>query len=430
LEERLCPSGYLLIDSYDSNSILRYDESTGAFVDTLVPKGSGGLDSSVGMILGPDHNLYVSNHLAPINNGNGQTSSVLRFDGTTGTFLGVVADSSQVSSPRGIVFGPDGNLYVAEGEGPGTVLRFDGMTGAFIDDFVPTSSGGLSDPTSMVFGPDGNNDGKLDLYVGNGATSSVLRYDGTTGAFKGSFVASGAGGLGGAWALVFGPDGDLYVSNAVGNGTNQLPPGSILRYEGPSGSNPGAFLNTFVPTGSGGLNTPLGLLFGPDVNGDGQQDHYVSSAALDVYNFTHAHPGTSEVLVFDGVTGAFLETFVTPDSGGLRNPSFMVFKETDPVTLNYDGTPPPSTPAAAMDSSAAPATSAQVGLGAIDQGWWDLSAQLTPPGAAPGKRTRCSTSPCPTWQATRTTGTELVLTRLARVDARIHRNAALSMVLI
>src|SRR5262245_43008147 len=137
LEERLCLSGYLLIDSYDSNSILRYDESTGAIVDTLVPKGSGGLDSSVGMILGPDHDLYVSNHLHPINNGNGQTSSVLRFDGTTGTFLGVVADSSQVSSPRGIVFGPDGNLYVAEGEGPGTVLRFDGTTGAFIDDFVP-----------------------------------------------------------------------------------------------------------------------------------------------------------------------------------------------------------------------------------------------------------------------------------------------------
>ena len=79
LEERLCPSGYLLIDSYDNNSILRYDESTGAFVDTLVPKGSGGLDNSVGMVLGPDQNLYVSNHLERINNGNGQTSTVLSF---------------------------------------------------------------------------------------------------------------------------------------------------------------------------------------------------------------------------------------------------------------------------------------------------------------------------------------------------------------
>jgi hypothetical protein len=409
LEERLCLSGYLLIDSYDSNSIPRYDESTGAFVDTLVPKASGGLDNSVGMILGPDHNLYVSNHLQPINNGNGQTSSVLRFDGATGTFLGVVADSSQVSSPRGIVFGPDGNLYVAEGEGPGTVLRFDGKTGAFMDDFVATSSGGLSHPTSMVFGPDGKNDGKLDLYVGNGATSSVLRYDGTTGAFKGSFVASGAGGLGNPWALVFGPDGELYISNAVGNGSNQLPPGSILRYEGPSGPNPGAFLDTFVPTGSGGLNTPLGLLFGPDANGDGQQDLYVASAALDVFNFTHAHPGTSEVLVYDGVTGAFLETLVTPDSGGLRNPSFMVFTETDPVTLNYDGAttdsaqaPPPtasfepvSTTANAISKDAtaltlagvirsqAPAAAGPIALAPVDAAFWTTPVQATSAGAIP-----------------------------------------------
>jgi hypothetical protein len=408
LEERLCLSGYLLIDSYDNNCIMRFDETTGAFVNTLVSKASGGLDNSVGMILGPDHNLYVSNHLEPINNGNGQTSSVLRFDGTTGTFLGVVADGSQVSSPRGIVFGPDGNLYVAEGKGPGTVLRFNGTTGAFIDDFVPTSSGGLAHPTSMVFGSDGRNDGKLDLYVGKGG-GGVLRYDGTTGAFKGTFVASGAGGLGNPWALVFGMDGDLYVSNDVGNGTNQLPPGSILRYEGPAGPNPGAFLGTFVPTGSGGLNTPLGLLFGPDANGDGQQDLYVSSAALDVYNFTHAHPGTSEVLCYDGVTGAFLKTLVAPDSGGLSNPSFMVFTKTDPVTLNYDGATtdspqaapltasfePVSTTANAISKDAtaltlaglmpsqAPAAAGPIGLAPLDAAFWTTPVQATSAGAIP-----------------------------------------------
>jgi hypothetical protein len=408
LEARLCPSGYLLVNSYDNNSVLRYDENTGAFVDTLVPKGSGGLGNSLGMILGPDHDLYVSNHLEPINSGNGQTSSVLRFDGTTGAFLSVVADSNQVSSPRGIVFGPDGNLYVAEGKGPGTVLRFSGTTGAFIDDFVPTSSGGLAHPTSMVFGPDGSNDGKLDLYVGKGG-GGVLRYDGTTGAFKGTFVSSGAGGLGNPWAFVFGPDGDLYVSNDVGTGTNQIPPGSILRYEGPAGPNPGAFLDAFVPTGSGGLNTPLGLLFGPDVNGDGQQDLYVSSAALDVYNFTHAHPGTSEVLVYDGSTGAFLKTLVAPDSGGLRNPSFMLFTETDPVTLNYDGKPTgsPHAPVFAASSkplttiasatsqgqmaptsagpipSQAPVTAGAIGLAPVDPSFWTTPVQATSAGAIP-----------------------------------------------
>src|SRR6266536_5288316 len=54
LEDRLCPSGgYLFVDSYDTNSVLRYDESTGAFVDTFVPKGSGGLYSPGAMIFGP-----------------------------------------------------------------------------------------------------------------------------------------------------------------------------------------------------------------------------------------------------------------------------------------------------------------------------------------------------------------------------------------
>ena len=244
LEVRLCPSGYLLVDSFDNNSILRYDEHTGAFVDTLVPKGSGGLNDSVGMILGPDHDLYVSNHLEPLTSG--QTSSVLRFDGTTGAFIGDIADSSQVSSPRGICFGPDGNLYVAEGKGPGTILRFDGTTGAFIDDFVPTGSGGLSHPTAMLFGPDGTSDGKLDLYVAS--LSGILRFDGTTGAFKGTFVASGAGGLVSGLGMTFGPDGNLYVTDAQVNfTTNQAPPGSILASRGPGRAKSGGFPRALRP---------------------------------------------------------------------------------------------------------------------------------------------------------------------------------------
>lgn len=367
LEARLCPSGYLLVDSYDTNSILRYDEGTGAFLDTLVPKGSGGLDNPAGMVLGRDLNLYVSNHLQPIINGNGQASSVLSFNGSTGALIGTLADGTQVSSPRGIVFGPDGGLYVAEGEGPGTVLRIGVGTGA-VSTFVPTLSGGLSHPTGMVFGPDTARDGKLDVYVGNAFTSSILEFQGPDGphpgAFVGTFVASGAGGLQNPWSFVFGPDGNLYVSNFQYSSKNQVPPGDVLCFQGPAGPHPGAPLGEFVTTGSGGLGTPLGLLFGPDVNGDGRQDLYVSTAVVDQYNFTHAHPGTSEVLVYDGVTGAFLKTLVDPDSGGLSNPFSMAFTETDPTTLNYDGAPGPSaatsgTPsigAAPIIATAGPAT--------------------------------------------------------------------------
>jgi sugar lactone lactonase YvrE len=362
LETRLCPSGYLLVDSFDNNSILRYNESTGAFVDTLIPKGSGGLNDSVGMILGRDDNLYVSNHLEPLTSG--QTSSVLRFNGASGAFLSVIADSSQVSSPRSICFGPDGNLYVAEGKGPGTILRFDGTTGAFLDDFVPTGSDGLSHPTAMLFGPDGTNDGKFDLYVAS--LSGILRFDGTTGEFKGTFVASGAGGLVSPLGMTFGPDGNLYVTNAqVDFTSNQAPPGCILRSEGPTGPNPGAPLGPFVPTGRGGLSTPLAVLFGPDVNGDGHQDLYVTSATVDEYNL-HAHPGTSQVLCYDGVTGAFLQTLVASGSGGLDFPTAMVFTETDPVTLDYDGaTASPATAASAPQTTATTTRSAPGPIGPV-----------------------------------------------------------------
>src|SRR5262249_34014754 len=61
LEDRLCPSGgYLLVGSNDPNSVMRYDETTGAFVDEFVPHNSGGLKQPMGLVFGPrDHNLYV-----------------------------------------------------------------------------------------------------------------------------------------------------------------------------------------------------------------------------------------------------------------------------------------------------------------------------------------------------------------------------------
>jgi hypothetical protein len=96
-----------------------------------------------------------------------------------------------------------------------------------------------------------------------------------------------------------------------------------------------------------------------------------------------AEPGTSEVLRYDGVTGAFLGTFIAPDSGGLRFPTFMSFTETDPTTLNYDGAPSPSAPATAMAAPTAVTGWVQLALGALDQGWWDPSAQAGNSGPAP-----------------------------------------------
>lgn len=344
LEGRLCPSGSdLLVGSFGNNSVLRYEENTGAFVDQFDRHNLANLKTPVGGVFGPDGNLYVTSGVFTKHN-----QSVLQYNGTTGAFQSVFARQN-ITSPRGVLFGPDGNLYVANGNDdasgdPASVERFDGRTGAFLNYFVAPSSGGLEHPSYMVFGPDGANDGGLDLYVASSHEGAIRRYDGTNGSFKGVFVSAGSGGLDSPQGIVFGPDGNLYVASGNWfNGSNgpfytgDFPAGAVLGFEGPSspsGRTPGTFLGTLVAGGSGGLANPAGMVFGPDPSGNGKLDLYVASSAL---HDLKAKPGTSEVLRFDAATGAFLGTFAAPGKRGLKFPTFITFTETDPTTLNYEG---------------------------------------------------------------------------------------------
>ena len=232
------PDGSLLVSSQSTNSVLRYDATTGAFLNTFVTSGSGGLTSPIYLTFGPDGNLYVSSR---------DTNSVLRYNRTTGAFVNAFVPSASggLSIAEGLAFGPDGNLYVTS-RGNSSILRYNGTTGAFLGAFVPSGSGGISDPTGIVFGPDGN------LYVSSRGNSSVLRYNGTTGAPMGAFVSSGSGGLSSPHGLAFGPDGNLYVSDENSN--------AVFRYDGTSG----AFVDSFVTAGDGGLQHPTGLLFASD----------------------------------------------------------------------------------------------------------------------------------------------------------------------
>jgi len=153
--------------------------------------------------------------------------------------------------------------------GGARVLQYDGSTGAFLGTFA--SEGGLNTPEGLAFGPDGN------LYVSSFNSSQVLRFDGRTGALLGAFAS-----LSTPNGLTFGADGNLYVSSFLGDG--------VLRFDGSTG----AFLGTFAS--EGGLVRPSDLVFGPDGN------LYVSS-------FT-----SGKVLRFDGNTGSFLGTFATTNN--------------------------------------------------------------------------------------------------------------------
>jgi hypothetical protein len=147
----------------------------------------------------------------------------------------------------------------------------------------------MAGPRALAFGPDHH------LYVSNAITQQILKFQGPFGAEPGAFIASIASTRNGA--ITFGPDGKLY---AAGNG-------GIDRYDGATGE----LLSEFVlPSESGGLSGSLegSIIFGLDRTGDGQPDLYASSSSTD------------EVLLYDGTDGSFLETLVPSGLGGLDLP--------------------------------------------------------------------------------------------------------------
>ena len=186
------PDGNLYVVHYGGTEVLRFDSNgtpLGAFTS------GRSTSTGVGLAFGPDGNLYVSVR--------SPSHSILRFDGTTGEFIDVFATGG-LSSPDFFVFGPDGHLYVSS-RGNHKVLRYNGTSGAFIDEFISTGLGGLSIPEGLVFNQEY-------LYVISRGTNNVLRYRRDTGAFVDEFITAGSGGLSGPFGLVIGPDGNFYVA--------------------------------------------------------------------------------------------------------------------------------------------------------------------------------------------------------------------------
>lgn len=98
----------------------------------------------------------------------------------------------------------------------------------------------------MVFGPDGN------LYVSSAATNEVLRFT-ASGQFIDVFVEAGSGGLATPHrGILFDTDGSLLVSSLNSN--------SVLRYDGQTGD----FIEVVIGPGEAGLDWPTGMAMDED----------------------------------------------------------------------------------------------------------------------------------------------------------------------
>jgi DNA-binding beta-propeller fold protein YncE len=194
--------------------------------------------------------------------------------------LAWAASSAQAGFIVGDLLVPDRGAGAADN----SVLRYDGTTGVFKSAFVPDHAGGLHGPTGLAFGADGN------VYIASSGNNIIPRYD-NAGNFVSVFADDKA--IQGPNAIAFGADGNLYVAN-----NNSL---NIVRFNGKTGK----LIDTFIKSGSGGLETPLGMTFGPDGN------LYVSDV--------------TSVLRYNGKNGQFIDQFVKPGSGGLEGARGLAF---------------------------------------------------------------------------------------------------------
>ncbi|MDB9375545.1 PEP-CTERM sorting domain-containing protein [Nodularia sphaerocarpa] len=298
----------LIISNTEGNNLVIFDENTGSFQGEFTNSINGGLRDPDDLTFGPDGNLYVSNGGSSstnlLNPSYPTDSAVLRYS-PTGEFLGVAAVGNGLTRPYGNAFSPDGTLYVSSFR-TNQILKFDPTTGNFLGVFASDNNSGLgtvdglNGPNDLLFGTDGSlyvtTQGSANLPNGDLSypyQSQVLRYSPAQVAGQEPttnptlFIDQPvplpeSQGFVSFLGLVLAPNNDILVSDFAGG---------IRRY------NPTGVLVDTLSTNYTGT-TPSNNFIGNLTFGTGSSSNNLYVAGFD---FTNQNIGS--VLAYDGATG-------------------------------------------------------------------------------------------------------------------------------
>lgn len=238
----------------------------------------------------------------PINN-------VYALSASGQTLSKTVLDTSHTYQElRGMVFGPDGKLYVSQAyKNASAILQFSstvpqgGFTRTYLSAYAtPSASSGLLHPYQPIFGTDGN------LYVSSQDTNVVTAFYGPAQSSSGQAM----------------PDSPFLVQNYS---TGHFNPGTFIAAYS---ADKGAPAFTPVPTSKGGLT----------FDNSGSSKHSVRGLAFD--NLGHlfvTDEGKDRIGVYDATSGAFLGAITQSSNHSLKDPVALFFYPT--TSTLYIGSP-------------------------------------------------------------------------------------------
>ena len=271
----------------DTLEIRRYDGESGAQLDSIfVPTSYGRL---LWMEVGQDGSIYAS--VRP----ESSDGRILRLDGYTGEILDEV------------VLGRDGwSTHIADND---IVYVAGNGAGPIVDRLAPGSFAGfevsISSPSAQPIGVNFASSGVTATANSDySQVNSTLTFE--PGVTSRTILVPSIDDLELEGTETFNvnlsnPTGGAELADHVGEGQIvdddssrefSISPGVAFE-----GNNELQFIDRFVADGSGGLLRTRLSTMGPDANGDGQDDLYVASA------------DTNQILVYDGVSGAFIGPF-------------------------------------------------------------------------------------------------------------------------